>query len=692
MRLHLKLMALLAAFGLLPTLVVGLYGRGALHDLGDDLAARGRAVITDRLTAGMADTIAQAATVLHHRRVALEMTLRAQAAQVERRLALAPPATEAAPGDIAPARLRLAEDADRPAALAQARALADLDPAMADLRAAVEAGVLRQYVITAAGLQVAWGGAPAAGAAPGDPPEDPRLLPWFAHALETGGPVWTAPHRDPVSGQLVLTAGMPVLDASGQVVAVTGLHVSVLAGARALQNQADLPEGTVGMLVMPQVEASGAGLRLLATGTFPAAPGAAWGPPAEGATPPLPEDAPAFRDMVRALAGGGAGTTRLPYGGSPALWAYGALPGAGVAVIYIVPFDRLSAMARGVGLMVREATAGQLATTGGVILGVLAFAVAGAWVGARQVAGPLRALGAAMERVAAGDLTARAPVTSNDEVGEAARRFNEMVPLLEDRLGLRQDLGLAQDVQQALLPSAAPAVAGFDIAGASVYSDETGGDYFDYVPTGTDGRWAVMVGDVSGHGISAALLMTTIRAMLRARLRGASDPQALLQSVNPLLAEDVSAGRFMTLFCLFLEAGRRTVAWSSAGHGGCLLFDPATGALRPLEGEDVPLGVESTWTFAPARRETLAPGQILLLGTDGLLEARDAAGNEFGTNGLRAAVTATLGQVAAPTAETLCRAVLDACAAHRHATVPRDDTTLVVVRVTGNGPDDERDQ
>lgn len=705
MRLHLKLMALLVAFGLFPTLIVGLYGRTALHNLGDDLAARGRTAITERLTNHMAETIRQAASVLDHRRIALEMTLRAQAAEVARRLDRTPEADGGAlPPSLVPAdrhppgasmsalhglpvsrqalSIRVAPQAVPGPALAQARALADLPAPLATLDTGLDGGVLWHFVITADGLQATW---PAHGPPTPAPPagSDPRLRPWFAHALETGQPVWTAPHPDPLTGQLVLTAGMPVLDAGGTVTAVTGLHVSVMAGARVLQGQADLPRDTVGMLVMPQVGNTGAAeLRLLATSRFPTTPGTAWAPAGDDpTTAERPRGDPAFQAMIDTLAAGGSGTVRLPYQGKPALWAYGALPGSGVAVIYVVPFERLDAIARGVAAMAQDATAGQLAATGGVIFVVFGLAGAGAWVGARQVAQPLRALGQAMERVAAGDMSARAPVTSGDEVGEAARRFNEMVPLLEDRLGLRQALDLAQDVQQALLPAAAPDLPGFDLAGASVYSDATGGDYFDYVPVGPPGRWAVMVGDVSGHGISAALLMTTIRAMLRARLPGCDSPAELLRSVNPLLAEDVSAGRFMTLFCLFLEADRREILWSSAGHGDCHVFAPDTGTLEPLKGEDIPLGIDPAWTFEPSQCRTLRSGEILLLGTDGLLEARDEAGRDFGTAGLRAAMTAYLGESAAPNAKGLCDALLTACADHRGGRPPRDDTTLVVLRV-----------
>ena len=116
---------------------------------------------------------------------------------------------------------------------------------------------------------------------------------------------------------------------------------------------------------------------------------------------------------------------------------------------------------------------------------------------------------------------------------------------------MRNALELAQAVQQGLLPQSDPSLPGFDIAGVSIHCDETGGDYYDYISTSRKGRdvLAVVVGDVSGHGVSAALLMATARAQIRLRAAMPGEAVAILSDVNRYLSLDTTqTGDFMTLF------------------------------------------------------------------------------------------------------------------------------------------------
>ena len=124
-----------------------------------------------------------------------------------------------------------------------------------------------------------------------------------------------------------------------------------------------------------------------------------------------------------------------------------------------------------------------------------------------------------MVKVEAGNFKTRVPIHSNDELGALGEHFNQMTVGLQERYRLRRSLDLAKEVQQNLLPKTDPVVAGLDIAGKSIYCDETGGDYFDYLDSSELGeqKFAVLVGDVSGHGIPSALLMATARAFIRQR-------------------------------------------------------------------------------------------------------------------------------------------------------------------------------
>jgi len=142
----------------------------------------------------------------------------------------------------------------------------------------------------------------------------------------------------------------------------------------------------------------------------------------------------------------------------------------------------------------------------------------------------------AAESIAQGDYSSFLPVKSEDEVGQLRENFNIMASQLQERMRLKEELNLAMEVQQSLLPMKPPEIEGFDIAGKSIYCEETGGDYFDFIDFSEVGLIGVAVGDVAGHGIAPALLMTTVRAFLRSRvLTQPEDLADAITDVNRLL-------------------------------------------------------------------------------------------------------------------------------------------------------------
>jgi sigma-B regulation protein RsbU (phosphoserine phosphatase) len=128
-----------------------------------------------------------------------------------------------------------------------------------------------------------------------------------------------------------------------------------------------------------------------------------------------------------------------------------------------------------------------------------------------------------------------------------------------------REFSLARTIQQGLLPKAPPVLPGLEIAGASNPAQETGGDYFDFIPM-ADGHWGIVIGDVSGHGIGAALLVADTRAYLRAFALANTNPGQILDSVNERLVEDVTADCFVTLFLGRLHPLTRSLVYSNAGH------------------------------------------------------------------------------------------------------------------------------
>jgi len=262
-------------------------------------------------------------------------------------------------------------------------------------------------------------------------------------------------------------------------------------------------------------------------------------------------------------------------------------------------------------------------------------------------------------------------------------REQAMAALDREHQRVRQSLSLAMEVQQNLLPKTNPKIAGLDIAGKSIYCDETGGDYYDFLEVGqpADGKIGIVVGDVSDHGIPSALLMSTVRALIRQRCSSFGQIDRVVSDVNRQLAADVQdSGRFMTLFYTEVDRPNKTIRWVSAGHEPALVYDPATDAFSDLDGSSsLPLGVFEDADYTESHRQ-LSPGQVILIATDGIWEARNPDGKMFGKDRIYQIVR----QNAAASAADIQNAVLEALRSFQKDTRLEDDLTLVVIKITAD--------
>ncbi|MEM8884875.1 MAG: SpoIIE family protein phosphatase [Planctomycetota bacterium] len=318
----------------------------------------------------------------------------------------------------------------------------------------------------------------------------------------------------------------------------------------------------------------------------------------------------------------------------------------------------------------------QLSTVAFVTLFALLFVVSHS----RSILEPVRELSGTAERLAGGDLDARVPIHGTDELGRLAAVFNRMIPELRQGLDMRNALALAHEVQQNLLPSSSPAFPGLDIVGGSVPADETGGDYFDFfdLRRAGDDRLAIAIGDVVGHGVAAALLMATARANLRACARPLGELGPLFSVLNNLLAEDVRNGQFMSLLLLVYDPAKREVCWINAGHQPPFHYQASDGAVSERRTENIPLGVMPNANFEPADPVRVEVGDVILLGTDGIWEAQNAAGEEFG----RARVVSVLQQHHELDARGITVKMQDALTRFRDGVPFKDDVTGIVIKVT----------
>ena len=243
---------------------------------------------------------------------------------------------------------------------------------------------------------------------------------------------------------------------------------------------------------------------------------------------------------------------------------------------------------------------------------------------------------------------------------------------------VKESLAHAEEVQQALIP-VTPVAEGFDFAGKAIWCDETGGDYYDFIECGEwgQGKIGIVVGDVSGHGISSALLMTTARASLRERIRSDGGPACIIPDLNKQVSHDVGdLGLFMTLFYAEIDIKEKNFRWVRAGHEPAILYDSHRDVFEDLRGQGLPLGVSEDAVYEESVRQ-FSPGQVILIGTDGIRENRNAKGEMFGKNRLNK----ILRDHAQKTAKDVIAAVIDALDHFRYPLKRQDDITLVVIKV-----------
>jgi sigma-B regulation protein RsbU (phosphoserine phosphatase) len=260
------------------------------------------------------------------------------------------------------------------------------------------------------------------------------------------------------------------------------------------------------------------------------------------------------------------------------------------------------------------------------------------------------------------------------QVGVAVQRAT----LLEHYVQKKQmegALAIARDIQQGLLPRAAPRVAGYDLAGWSRPADQTGGDYYDFIPL-ADGRLAVVVADASGHGIGAALMISETRAYLRA-FSGQTDlPTEVLDRANHWLCADQLEGRFVTAFFGILDPTGHRLDYASAGHGPLFWYDAGRKEVTVTPATGLMLAVLDPLPIRPVAPVAFAPGDLGVFLSDGLLEAPDPAGEQFGKERLIRVLTANAERPAAGLIEALRAAVDEFTAGGPQL----DDFTVVVVK------------
>ena len=388
-----------------------------------------------------------------------------------------------------------------------------------------------------------------------------------------------------------------------------------------------------------------------------------------------PEGHSEFKELIRLFNNKASGCIDMPYQGVDSFWAFATIF-PDLNFVIIVPKSVAMGLSEEIGEMFLSYTRGQAIFSGTAVILALILVACLAFFTSRASTRHVIKIVNAFRQLAEGDFAVRLNFRLKDERDQMITAFNEIVPKLEEHLRMSKALGLAQEIQQSLLPRDDPTLQGFDIAGSSVYCDETGGDYYDFINIDQN-RLAVVVGDVSGHGVSSALLMTTARALIMLRASMPGQAAKVINDVNKHICLDTSqTNNFMTFFYCELTPAEQEVCWVRAGHDPAMVYDPDTDEFDELKGHGVALGLDYNFEYDEFHR-TLAPGQIVLIGTDGIWEMPNEAGEMFGKDRLKEIIRTNN----SASARGILAAITEALNGFRGRKQPEDDVTMIVIKV-----------
>jgi sigma-B regulation protein RsbU (phosphoserine phosphatase) len=365
---------------------------------------------------------------------------------------------------------------------------------------------------------------------------------------------------------------------------------------------------------------------------------------------------------------------------------------SGERVAFVLPWSWAEASRQllGSGLAGQVWRQGLLAI-GVVFLGLELLALfAAIWI-TRAVTGTVHDLHRATEFIDRGDFSHRVRVRSRDQLGELAEAFNGMSAHIEsllrervERERLQRELEIAAQVQAQLFPRVVPRLLTAELAGGCRAAAGVAGDYFDYLEI-EPGLVALALGDVAGKGISAALLMSNMQASLRAQatilaergaLRGAADGAVarMTASINEQMCRSADANRFATLFLALYEDRTRLLRYTNAGHNPPILMQ-SDGAVDRLVAGGTLVGAFADARYTQAETE-IRPGALLIVFSDGISEARNDAGQEYGEERLIQFARKRPDLAA----DSLRQAIFDEIDSWSGAQERYDDQTLVIAR------------
>lgn len=698
MKLIWKFFIVLLLTSLVPLAVVSFISYKTSKKLGESISAQTSQALSDTVRREIVSATENYAIITGRSKLSSELALHLLISEAEKTVAEALPPTSpiyfaedfdnpaSAPEDLAPSseHLKISEDGklvpknisknhpnffipstvERSAIGNDITRLAGLTPALKGIAGEFGDSLFWIYASLESGAHISY---PGHGGYPKG--YDPRQRPWYRQAknIKDGHVRWGEPITDATTNQLTFTLSGPISNPDGSfagVAAIDALIPKVLLQSQISSQWSDKMKsflvgsseswGSFWILSQRQNETGTDGSK---TGMIQI------------------EEDPDFIKLPPLFANEKIGNLEMPYRGVDSFWAYSEIF-PGLYFVIIAPKSLIMQLPQQVGNSFGRYLRKQNATSITIVLMVVMAAAVLALLISRANTKTILSMVRGFEKLEQGDFSARLEVEFNDERDQIVSSFNRIMPKLDEHLKMSRALGLAHEVQQSLLPDQNPTLQGFDIAGKSIYCDETGGDYYDFLRI-SDDKLAVVVGDVSGHGVSSALLMATARALVMLRSSMPGPAASIINDVNRHLSHDTSeTGNFMTFFYCELKELSPEISWVRAGHDPAIIYDPESDEFDELKGRGPALGFDYSFEYEESKR-LLGLGQIILIGTDGIWEMRNEQGEMFGKERLKQILRENS---SSPAVEIVAR-IDDALAKFRSTAQFEDDITLVVIGV-----------
>ena len=501
---------------------------------------------------------------------------------------------------------------------------------------------------------------------------------WFIGAKNNNGFYSSYPYVDASSKHPVITLSRPFYDSNGSFDGVVGLDLDLSHIFDWIQINPEWGDGAEAILLTREENQTSGDLKILAQMNYK--PGTMeWDQPIDLASI-TSADSSEFELFKKDVFSGKSGVRLLAFDGVPSIWSYRGFRGRQVSPLLIIPYENFTDLLEETNALFWNKNIETIRYTAIFGIIVILSIIFISYRRSKAFTQPIKQLATAGNRLADGDFSTQVDIQTGDELQELGAVFNSMGPKLKEHEKMQSSLQIAREIQQRLLPKEAPQLNNFELAGYCKYSDETGGDYYDYISFDEiePGIVSVILGDVTGHGIGAALLMASARSMLRNNIRQyAYDLSRILFEFNNDMAVDTDPDKFITLFYGLINDNNVEIKWATGGHDPAILIEKESDDIQELTSIGVPVGMLPDMDFEQAGPKKLKSGDIIVVGTDGIWEAENENEEMFGKERMIEVLKKNNNKSAQDIAKSVVDAVLEFTKPKHH----EDDITIVVIKV-----------